>query len=108
MVFACALVLEGVVAFLAWWIATLIYAGPRYAGFNRQVYEVVIYFFYAVIGAVVGPLYPIAITLFYYDQRVRKEGFDVEWMMEAAGLIAPGSAASGDAASVPVPSSADA
>jgi len=39
-----------------------------------------------VIGAVVGPLYPIAVTLFYYDQRSRKEGFDVEIMMEAAGL----------------------
>jgi hypothetical protein len=86
MVFACAMVLEGTVAFLAWWIATLVYTGRHYAGFNRQVYEVVIYFFYAVVGAVVRPLYPIAVTLFYYDQRSRKEGFDVEVMMEAAGL----------------------
>jgi hypothetical protein len=83
---ACAVALEGVVAFLAWWIATLIYTGRHYAGFNRQVYEVVVYSFYAVIAAVVGPLYPIAITLLYYDQRSRKEGFDVEIMMEAAGL----------------------
>jgi len=83
---ACALALEGVVAFLAWWIATLILKGPHRAEFNRQVYEVVVYSFYALIGAVVGPLYPIAVTLFYYDQRSRKEGFDVEIMMEAAGL----------------------
>lgn len=83
---ACALALEGVVAFLAWWIATLLQTGPHRAEFNRQVYEVVVYSFYAVIGAVVGPLYPIAVTLFYYDQRSRKEGFDVEIMMEAAGL----------------------
>lgn len=30
----------------------------------------------------VGPLATIALTLIYYDQRVRKEGFDLELMME--------------------------
>lgn len=34
----------------------------------------------------VGPIYATGFTLFYYDQRVRKEGFDIEWMMRAAGL----------------------
>lgn len=34
----------------------------------------------------VGPIYATGFTLFYYDQRVRKEGFDIEWMMDAAGL----------------------
>ncbi len=34
----------------------------------------------------VGPILAIGTTLFYYDQRVRKEGFDIEWMMSAAGL----------------------
>jgi uncharacterized membrane protein len=34
----------------------------------------------------IGPIYATGLTLFYYDQRVRKEGFDVEWMMKAAGL----------------------
>jgi len=33
-----------------------------------------------------APIYPIAITLFYYDQRIRREGFDIERMMEAAGM----------------------
>jgi hypothetical protein len=33
-----------------------------------------------------GPIWATGITLFYYDQRVRKEGFDIEWMMQAAGL----------------------
>jgi len=33
-----------------------------------------------------GPIYATGITLFYYDQRVRKEGYDIEWMMAAAGL----------------------
>lgn len=27
------------------------------------------------------PVYAIGLTLFYYDARIRKEGFDVEWMM---------------------------
>lgn len=34
----------------------------------------------------VGPIYATGFTLFYYDQRVRKEGYDIEWMMKAAGL----------------------
>jgi hypothetical protein len=37
----------------------------------------------------IGPLYATGLTLFYYDQRVRKEGYDIEWMMQAAGLTVP-------------------
>ena len=37
-------------------------------------------------SALIGPIYSIGLTLFYYDQRIRKEGFDIEWMMMAAGL----------------------
>jgi hypothetical protein len=37
----------------------------------------------------IGPMYATGLTLFYYDQRVRKEGFDIEWMMQAAGLTVP-------------------
>jgi len=40
-----------------------------------------------------GPIYAAGITLFYYDQRIRKEGFDIEWMMQAAGLTVPPPAA---------------
>ncbi len=28
------------------------------------------------------PIYGIGLTLFYYDSRIRKEGYDVEWMLE--------------------------
>jgi hypothetical protein len=35
------------------------------------------------------PVYSIALVLFYYDQRVRMEGFDIEWMMQQAGLQPP-------------------
>jgi len=37
--------------------------------------------------AFIGPIYATGLTLFYYDQRIRKEGFDIEWMMQAAGLV---------------------
>jgi hypothetical protein len=37
----------------------------------------------------VGPILATGLTLFYYDQRVRKEGYDIEWMMQAAGLTVP-------------------
>ena len=42
-------------------------------------------------GAFVLPIYSIALTLFYYDQRIRKEGYDVEWLMEQAA-VTPGAA----------------
>lgn len=41
-------------------------------------------------NALVGPIYATGLTLFYYDQRIRKEGFDIEWMMRAAGLTPQG------------------
>ncbi len=35
---------------------------------------------------VIQPVSWIALVLFYYDQRIRKEGFDIEWMMDRAGM----------------------
>ncbi len=37
----------------------------------------------------VQPIYATGFTLFYYDQRVRKEGYDIERMMHAAGMTKP-------------------
>jgi hypothetical protein len=39
-----------------------------------------------VVTIAIGPIYPIAITLLYYDQRIRHEAFDLEQMMKAAGM----------------------
>ena len=44
--------------------------------------------FFAV-KTLIKPLYGIAITLFYFDQRIRKEGFDIEWMMQQVGMLVP-------------------
>jgi hypothetical protein len=35
-------------------------------------------------SALIKPVYSIGLTLFYYDARIRKEGFDVEWMLDHA------------------------
>ncbi|MGD0548250.1 MAG: hypothetical protein ABR991_10555 [Terracidiphilus sp.] len=40
-------------------------------------------------NTILGPIFATGITLFYYDQRIRKEGYDIEWMMQAAGLTPP-------------------
>jgi hypothetical protein len=39
-----------------------------------------------VLQVALAPVSAIALVLFYYDQRIRKEGFDIEWMMQQAGL----------------------
>jgi uncharacterized membrane protein len=49
----------------------------------------------------IGPMYATGFTLFYYDQRVRKEGYDIEWMMQAAGLTHPDGPDSGSAHDAP-------
>ena len=51
----------------------------------------------AVVVILIGPIYPIALTLIYYDQRIRREGFDIEWSMRAAGLTVPPTPSSGEA-----------
>ncbi|HUA97528.1 MAG TPA: hypothetical protein VMA34_04325 [Terracidiphilus sp.] len=53
--------------------------------------------------ALTKPVYAIALVLFYYDQRIRKEGFDIEWMMQRAGLEAPTPAAVEAHPWIPVP-----
>jgi hypothetical protein len=45
------------------------------------------------VQACIKPVYAIALMLFYYDQRIRNEGFDIEWMMERAGLVEGGATA---------------
>jgi hypothetical protein len=40
------------------------------------------------VNLVFTPLSAIVLTLLYYDQRIRREGYDVERMMESAGLTA--------------------
>jgi len=52
------------------------------------------------VGAAVGPVMTIAFSLLYYDQRVRKEAFDIEHMMKT--LQSAGSTVSASAATAGV------
>lgn len=48
------------------------------------------------------PVSALVLTVLYYDQRIRREGYDIEKMMEGAGLSAPRSSPSGDIPIAPV------
>jgi hypothetical protein len=48
-------------------------------------------------GTLAGPIGTIAIALVYYDQRIRKEAFDLQLMMEAIGQPSPQQAAGASA-----------
>jgi len=39
------------------------------------------------VQSLIKPIYGIALVLFYYDQRIRKEGFDIELLMQQAGMV---------------------
>ena len=53
----------------------------------------------------VQPILSTGCTLFYYDQRVRKEGYDIERMMQTAGMVQLDPVAAGAAVSEPIPAS---
>lgn len=64
----------------------------------------VIIVFYGIsfaVQALTKPIYAIALVLFYYDQRVRKEGFDIELLMRQAGMVAEPAAMAEAAPSMP-------
>ncbi|MGA3132361.1 MAG: hypothetical protein ABSD59_16260 [Terracidiphilus sp.] len=82
----CSWVLSAAVSSLLRWVAYFCYYDWHLYWFNLILSQQLTYILFAAISIVIGPLYPIAVTLLYYDQRSRKEGFDVELMMEAAGL----------------------
>jgi hypothetical protein len=43
----------------------------------------------------------IVAALIHYDQRIRREGYDVEWMMRAAGFDAPATSVDGGSSFAP-------
>jgi len=66
---------------------------PQYATTALVVAEIANFVVNFTLQALLAPISWIALVLFYYDQRIRKEGFDIEWMMEKAGLAQLASAA---------------
>jgi hypothetical protein len=63
--------------------------GPEHEQTAGTVVAFVIYGVMFLIQALTRPIYGIAQMLFYYDQRIRQEAFDIEWMMLRAGLVVP-------------------
>jgi hypothetical protein len=63
-------------------------SSPQNAQLATTVLMIGVYGMSFVMNALTMPVIAIALVLFYYDQRVRKEGFDIEWMMQQAGMIA--------------------
>ena len=61
---------------------------PQHARILGTVMVLVLYGGSFLLRAFTRPVYAIAQLLFYYDQRIRKEGFDIEWMMRQAGMVA--------------------
>jgi hypothetical protein len=66
-----------------------IFLGRQFQETSSRLFVESYYALYAVVSTIIAPIYPIALTLFYYDQRIRLEGYDIERMMEEAGLNAP-------------------
>lgn len=63
--------------------------GPEHAGAVGAITAVLVYGGAFAAQAFIRPIYGIGLTLLYLDQRIRKEGFDIEWMMSQAGLVQP-------------------
>jgi hypothetical protein len=70
-------------------VAALIpaFSGVQHAQAAGMVMVFIIYGGSFAVQALTKPIYGIALTLFYYDQRIRQEGFDIEWLMQRAGLV---------------------
>jgi hypothetical protein len=62
---------------------------PQHAQSVAMIMLFVVYGAMFAIQAFTRPVFGIALMLFYYDQRIRHEGFDIEWMMQRAGLAVP-------------------
>jgi hypothetical protein len=91
--FLLVMVLSMIVSMVGYFFAVVIGAMAGLMGSSSTVVVVV-----AIVGAILymvisiggqiilQPVSWIALVLFYYDQRIRKEGFDIEWMMQQAGM----------------------
>jgi hypothetical protein len=78
---------------------------PQHSPVLGMVFLLTAYGAWFAVQAFTKPVYAIAFMVFYYDQRIRREGFDIEWMMRQAGMVparaAEPQAAPGLPASVP-------
>lgn len=62
--------------------------GQKHAQTVGMIMMFSLYGSYFAVKALIKPIYGIALTIFYFDQRIRKEAFDIEWLMQQAGMVA--------------------
>jgi len=93
--FLLIMVLSMVVSMFGYIVSILVGAVAAFMGRGSAmtvvgVIAIILYAVVTICGQIVlQPVSWIALVLFYYDQRIRKEGFDIEWMMEQAGMTPP-------------------
>jgi len=85
-----------VVTMISYFLAFMVIAIASFTGHSPMIAVIVtivsgIVYVVVSMGAQIAlvPVPWIALVLFYYDQRIRKEGYDIEWMMLQAGLAQP-------------------
>ncbi len=85
--------LKVVIIMMSYFLALMLIAVVSVLGHNPAIAAVaiaigVVVYLIGAFGTQIAllPVPWIALTLFYFDQRIRKEGYDIEWMMQQAGL----------------------
>lgn len=84
-------------AVIAWWALNFLAAATLRSVFlalrhsvlphlSVRVLIVVLHLGRSTVDLLIWPILPIALSVIYYDQRIRQEGFDIEMMMQAAGM----------------------
>ncbi|MGA3373681.1 MAG: hypothetical protein ABSC48_18185 [Terracidiphilus sp.] len=73
----------------------------RFAWHGYPLYRLLNLLEIVLVSTLLGPIFPIVLTLIYYDQRIRHEGYDIERMMDAAGMNAPVAPHPGDGPAAP-------
>jgi len=77
--------------------------GPAHTETMGMIAMFLIYGAMFMVRALTKPVIGIALTLSYFDQRIRKEGFDIEWMMLHAGMLPATPLTLPDVAATPAP-----
>ena len=89
-------VVVSMIGYISMMIVTIVVAamgkaagGPATATALLVVAEIVNVLVNFAIQTLITPVYMTGLVLFYFDQRIRTEGYDIEWMMQRAGLASP-------------------
>jgi hypothetical protein len=61
-------------------------AGAQHSQTLSVVMAIMWYLLSFAVQVLTRPIYGIALAVFYFDQRIRTEGFDIEWMMRESGM----------------------